>query len=192
MRMSVSATTSQAGAMAELRGEGVWLRAPREDDINALMRLPIDPDVVRGYGVVQSEPRERSRENATKAIRSLQAHRLAWIIDYSGYVGHVRLHTVVASDRRASLAVGIDDGARLGRGIGSAAVRLVLGHAFGSLGLNRVSVRVLADNPRAIRCYERVGFVHEGREREAACVGAAFVDDVIMGILASEFGKRVT
>jgi RimJ/RimL family protein N-acetyltransferase len=46
---------------------------------------------------------------------------------------------------------------------------------------------VLAYNKRAIRAYEKCGFVIEGREREAAFVDGAWHDDVMMGLLDHEF-----
>jgi len=58
------------------------------------------------------------------------------------------------------------------------------------MSLHRVSLRVLAYNVRAIRCYSACGFVEEGREREAAFVGGEWHDDVMMGLLAHEFAAR--
>ena len=60
-------------------------------------------------------------------------------------------------------------------------------HAFGTLGLHRLDLRVIAYNVRAIRCYLACGFVVEGREREAALVGGEWHDDIMMGALAREF-----
>ena len=52
-----------------------------------------------------------------------------------------------------------------------------------------MDLRVLAINERAIACYRRCGFVEEGREREAARIGDEWHDDIIMGILAHDFGS---
>ena len=35
-------------------------------------------------------------------------------------------------------------------------------YMFGSLGIHKCELDVSSDNPRAIRCYEKVGFVKEG------------------------------
>ena len=67
------------------------------------------------------------------------------------------------------MAIGIDDPALLGQGLGTEVLRLVLGFSFAS-GLRRVSVRVLASNTRAVACYRKCGFVVEGRKRESAFV----------------------
>jgi RimJ/RimL family protein N-acetyltransferase len=47
-------------------------------------------------------------------------------------------------------------------------------------------VRVVDYNLRAIRAYQKCGFVIEGREREAALVDGAWHDDVMMAILDRE------
>jgi RimJ/RimL family protein N-acetyltransferase len=50
------------------------------------------------------------------------------------------------------------------------------------MALHRVSLRVVAYNVRAIRCYSACGFVGEGSEREAAYIGGNWRHD------ASNFG----
>lgn len=76
--------------------------------------------------------------------------------------------------------------------MGRELIKLVLSHAFGTMGLHRVDLRVLAFNERAIRCYRSCGFVEEGRERESARIGDVWHDDIIMGILAEEYQAPVS
>ena len=71
--------------------------------------------------------------------------------------------------------------------MGTEAARLVLGYAFDTLGLHRISVRVLARNRRAIRSYEKCGFRTEGRERETVFLKGQWEDDIMMGLLDREF-----
>jgi RimJ/RimL family protein N-acetyltransferase len=103
-------------------------------------------------------------------------------------IGEIRLDRLDLRDRRASLAVGIEDPRRLGMGLGTEAIGLVLEYAFKVLKLHRISVRVVAYNLRAIRAYEKCGFVLEGSEREAALVDGQWHDDVMMAILDREYG----
>ena len=77
-----------------------------------------------------------------------------------------------------------------GLGYGTEATELMVGHAFERLGLHRVALSVFEFNPRAIRCYEKVGFRIEGRSREAVWRDGAFWDEVHMGILAGEWRSR--
>ncbi|WP_261334018.1 GNAT family N-acetyltransferase [Rhizobium leguminosarum] len=75
----------------------------------------------------------------------------------------------------------------LDKGLGSESIRLVLEHAFTHLRLHRIGIRVLAYNTRAIRAYQKCGIVQEGREREAAFVNGSWHDDIMMGLLETEY-----
>jgi RimJ/RimL family protein N-acetyltransferase len=120
-------------------------------------------------------------------VQRLLDHEHAWVIETDALIGHIRLDRVDLRDRRASLAIGIEDPAQLGIGLGREAMVLVLEYAFDVLALHRVSVRVVEYNLRAIRAYQKCGFVVEGREREAAFVDGVWHDDLMMAILDSEF-----
>jgi RimJ/RimL family protein N-acetyltransferase len=143
-------------------------------------------EIVEGYGGTFDPTTPFTRSHAEAAICFIEEQDNAWVIDAGRFIGHVRFYDLVKQDKRAALAIGIDDPAYLGKGYGAEAIRLALTHAFGS-GLHRVSLRVLASNARAIGCYRKCGFVEEGREREAAFVNGAWQDDIVMGLLDREF-----
>jgi len=143
------------------------------------------------YGGNRSDLRPLTEELARTWVRNLIDHDYAWIIEVGNrLIGHIRLDRVDLKDRRASLALGIEDRATLGVGVGPEAIDLVLRYAFDVLKLHRVSVRVVTYHKRAIRAYQKCGFVMEGREREAAFVDGAWHDDVMMGIIDREFNGR--
>lgn len=73
------------------------------------------------------------------------------------------------------------------QGYGSEAVRMLLKHGFDTLNLNRIFLRVFEDNPRAIRAYEKVGFVHEGRLRKAKYRDGQYLDILLMSVLREEW-----
>ena len=173
-------------ALPILTGKSVSLRPPRPEDAAARLALGNHPEIVRMYGGSSSDVRPMAAESAERWVQSLIKHDYAWIIEVGSPVGRVRLDRVDLRDRRASLAIGIEDFARLGKGLGTETIRLVQQYAFHELGLHRLSVRVVDYNRRAIRAYEKCGFVIEGREREAAFVDGQWHDDVMMGILDRE------
>ncbi len=74
-----------------------------------------------------------------------------------------------------------------GRGLGTEATELMVGHAFERLVLHRVGLTVFSYNMRAIRAYEKVGFRIEGRLRDAIQREGRYFDEVQMGILADEW-----
>ena len=77
-----------------------------------------------------------------------------------------------------------------GRGLGTEATELMLEHAFERLGLHRVGLSVFSYNERAIRAYEKAGFVIEGRLRDAVLRDGRYFDEIQMGALAREWVGR--
>jgi ribosomal protein S18 acetylase RimI-like enzyme len=51
-----------------------------------------------------------------------------------------------------------------------------------AVGIRRVTLYVRADNARAIRLYESLGFQHEGRMAGAFAIGEVDYDDLVMGL----------
>ena len=65
----------------------------------------------------------------------------------------------------AFVSIGIGEREFWGKGYGTEAMNLVLEFGFGELNLHRVNLVTFEINPRSIRSYEKVGFVHEGNLR---------------------------
>ncbi len=173
---------------AILEGKNLRLRQASADDVEARLSLGSHAEIVEMFGVSRSAVRPLTRECAARWVQRLLDHSHAWVIEVNGkLIGEIRLDNVDLHDRHASMAVGIFDPALLGKGLGGEAILMVLRHAFFDLQLHRIGIRVLSFNRRAIRAYEKCGFVIEGRERETAFVNDSWHDDVIMGILHHEF-----
>jgi RimJ/RimL family protein N-acetyltransferase len=170
-----------------LTGERVTLRRPREEDFKARFKLGADAEIFRMYGGNRSDVRPMTEEAAKLWVQRLLDQEYAWVIEAGSLIGQIRLDRVDLRDRRANLAIGIEDSGRLGIGLGTEAIALVSSYAFDVLKLHRVSVRVVDYNLRAIRAYQKCGFVIEGREREAALVDGTWHDDVMMAILDREY-----
>ena len=175
-------------AIPILDGDRVRLRPFAPSDVAARFALGRWPEIVAGFGGDTEGLPRYTEADAHQWVERNLAHPQAWAIEREGrLIGEIRLDNLDHHDRRARLAVGIYDKDRLGQGFGRESIRLVLAHGFGTLALNRIDLRVIATNTRAIRCYRACGFVEEGRERESALVGGVWCDDVIMGLLAREF-----
>lgn len=99
------------------------------------------------------------------------------------FLGEVVL-TVNPPNRSAGLRIAMWDGH--GRGYGTMAIRHVLDHAFGALGLHRVELEVYEFNERAIHVYKKLGFREEGRLRDALLWDGVFHDAIVMSILSTD------
>ncbi|MBY5760421.1 GNAT family N-acetyltransferase [Rhizobium leguminosarum] len=174
--------------MVSLKGAGVHLRPASPDDAEARFSLGTDADISRMFGVSQSDVKPITRDAAEEWAQGQAQNPYAWMIELEQrLIGEIKLHSLNFQDRRASMAVAIYDPPLLGKGLGSEAIRLLLQHAFTELKLHRIGIRVLAYNERAIRAYQKCGFVVEGRERETAFVDGKWHDDLMMGLLSTEF-----
>jgi UDP-4-amino-4,6-dideoxy-N-acetyl-beta-L-altrosamine N-acetyltransferase len=130
---------------------------------------------------------------------SLQSHR-EWFLRYAGSrdreefvilldarpVGTVGLSNIDHAHGRAEYGILIGEPDARRRGVARRASRLILEHAFLSLGLGRVYLSAFADNLAAIRLYERVGFRREGSLRAHVRKAGVLRDVIVMGMLASE------
>jgi len=78
----------------------------------------------------------------------------------------------------------------LGKGYAAEAMELMLCYCFLRLNMNRVCLKVYADNTRAVKLYERCGFSAEGTLREAQFEGGSFKDLLVMSLLRREFKSK--
>jgi len=107
------------------------------------------------------------------------------------FEGEIVLMNHDVPNRSASLRISLAPAAR-GHGRGTEALRLLLAHAFDPLGLHRVSLEVYAFNERAIHVYEKVGFQHEGRKRDALWWEGLPYDALLMSALAPQWNAAAT
>ncbi|KAF2485856.1 acyl-CoA N-acyltransferase [Neohortaea acidophila] len=93
-----------------------------------------------------------------------------------------------ANNRAGFLGITIEDQYQ-GQGYGSEVINWVLDFGFRYMNLHRVELQTFGSNLGAIRLYERLGFVHEGRRRETTFREGEYVDSVVMGILEGEWRR---
>ena len=111
------------------------------------------------------------------------------ILDGDGrHQGNCGLRDIDRQRRKAQIWAYV--GEQRGSGLGWAAVQRLLTRGFDELGLNRVYLRVLADNPGAERFWQRLGFRLEGQARQDTCLDGRFVDSRWYSMLAEEYAAK--
>ncbi|WP_392544109.1 GNAT family N-acetyltransferase [Oryzobacter telluris] len=170
-----------------LTGPRITLRPLRPTDVEARRAHGFHAEIERNYGSERGDGPMSPEEALAWHDSALAAGDTFWLVEVGGAVaGAAFLHSVREVDSKAHFAIGMFAPQFMGKGVGTEATGLVLDHAFGDLGLHRVTLRVLSFNAAAIACYERSGFLVEGRERESCHMGERWYDDVIMGIVVSD------
>ncbi|WP_227818026.1 GNAT family N-acetyltransferase [Nitrogeniibacter aestuarii] len=105
------------------------------------------------------------------------------------FVGVFRLDRIDHWNRSAFVGADVAPAAR-GQGYASEMYGYFFEYLFNQCGLNRLALVTLESNEPALRLYEKLGFVEEGREREAIFRDGRFQDLVSMGLLASEWRQK--
>jgi len=91
-------------------------------------------------------------------------------LDGDCLIGEIGLDGIKYTHGDAFVGISLGERDFWGKGYGTDAMRVLLRFAFTELNLRRVSLDVFEYNPRAVRSYEKVGFVVEGAC--AACSSA--------------------
>jgi RimJ/RimL family protein N-acetyltransferase len=162
-----------------------------EEDVPLLTRWLFDPDVLHWLQLSEDRAELRTEEAVRERVEGMSADPFAeiWRIDTAEGrpIGQIELVDIHPLQRRAEVHLCVGEKDAWGRGYGARAVRRLLGHAFGDLGLRRVFATADEDNERVIRLFEGCGFAREGVLRRHRLRHGRPVDMVVMGILAEEY-----
>lgn len=101
-------------------------------------------------------------------------------------VGSVYIRDIDRQHNKAEYGIFIGEAAARGRGIGTAAAKLMLRYCFEEEGLHRIYLRAFAENRQAIRSYEKAGFLKEGLLREDVRIDGMYRDIIWMAAIKPE------
>ena len=170
-------------------GKLIRLRPPEAEDVPLFVRWLSNPDL-RYYVTVRyiSEALERRWfEGLVSSTGDAAPDRLHFVIEtLEGVqpIGVIGLDGINWRDRNAEFGIIIGDPDFWGKGFGSDALLAILNVGFCWFNLHRIFLHVVAENVRAIRAYEKCGFKHEGRLRDAVFIDGAYHDVLLMSVLA--------
>jgi RimJ/RimL family protein N-acetyltransferase len=147
-----------------LPGPRVTLRPLDERDVDDQLRAVQDPELRRLTGTHRTFT--RADIEAWVAGRAEAEGRYDWAVtetDGGDWLGDCALNDIDEDNGSAGFRIAVDR--RPGEGLGTEATGLVLGFAFGELGLYRVELEVFDFNTRAQKSYAKCGFTVEGVKR---------------------------
>ncbi|MEM7366381.1 MAG: GNAT family protein [Pseudomonadota bacterium] len=171
------------------RGHKVRLRAVDVSDFDAFhadshdmavqrlgneTNLPLSAKLLRER---LEKPAPHDTQNCWLAVESLE---------HGCLVGSVSVHDANRRHRNFKYGVAIFR-EYWRRGFAIEAISLLLRYYFRELGYRRVTAVVYSFNTASLALHEQMGFVREGVLRQSLFTQGRFFDEVVFGLLASEF-----
>jgi len=174
-----------------LEGKYIYLSPHDLEDIDTYLKWFNDPEVKQTLLLRHAMTRQAEEEFLRKAVDPPNFNFFAIHLQSNDQlIGTCDLKVVDWPSRVGNLGIAIGEKSKWSKGYGTEAVELLLRYGFGALNLHRIQLEVFADNARGIRCYEKCGFRHEGRRREADFFDGRYRDELMMGILEREWQAR--
>ena len=169
------------------RGTGIYLRLMTYEDTDSIVSWR-NSDAVRKRFIYQELFTREGHENwiRTMVETGRVVQMMICSLESDAPLGSVYIRDIDRRHNKAEYGIFIGEPQARGRGIGTAAARLMLKYCFEEEKLHRVFLRVFADNLQAVRSYEKAGFQKEGLLRDDVCIEGRYYDIVWMAAVNPE------
>jgi RimJ/RimL family protein N-acetyltransferase len=153
----------KGGILMNIEGERVKLRSVTLADLEKLIVWSQDPEVSAYLESDYPQDLDEVPEWFQKIKTNRQNKR--WAIDTKDgvLIGDVELDHITWRNKEAELRICIGDKRYWNKGYGSEVISIISAYAFDKMKLQRIYLRVFADNTRAVKCYLKSGFSKKGR-----------------------------
>ena len=180
--------------MPYLIGQRIRLRAAEKTDIDLFLTWVNDPEVTENLMLVSPMSRVEEEQWYDHMISQPPSEHVNVIEakvndDPETWqpIGTCQFITIDWRNRSGEVGIMIGEKSFWDRGYGSETLCLLLEHGFNILNLHRVWLQVYEKNQRAIRAYEKAGFVHEGKYRQGHYQHGRYYDVYLMSVLKGEW-----
>ncbi len=165
---------------------GIYLRLMTYDDTDRIVAWR-NSDAVRKNFIYQALFTRQSHENwiRTHVETGDVVQLIICNLADDKPLGSVYIRDIDRHHNKAEYGIFIGEAEARGRGVGTAAAKLMLRYCFEEEQLHRVYLRALSENGQAIRSYEKAGFQREGLLRDDVCIDGKYRDIVWMAAVNS-------
>ena len=164
----------------------IYLRNMTKDDTDLIVKWR-NSEEVRSRFIYQALFTRQSHEKwiETMVNTGKVVQMIICLKDGDVPVGSVYIRDIDRHHNKAEYGIFIGEADARGRGVGTAAAKLMLRYCFEEEQLHRVYLRALSENGQAIRSYEKAGFRREGLLRDDVCIEGDYRDIVWMAAVNS-------
>lgn len=171
--------------------ENLRLRALRAADSQTYFKWINDKELVL-FNSAYKPISEESHNNWFSNVTSRTDIKIFSIVLHDNenketLIGSCSLRNIDLAAHTSELQIRIGEKKFLSKGFGSVAVKKLLDYGFKDLKMNRIYLDVFSSNKRAIRAYEKCGFMYEETKKQRAFVNGCYEDVQMMSILRNGF-----
>jgi len=155
-------------------------------DIEYLINLRSYPDIWMNLGNIKMLNRHIEEKWFKKIIEDdSQNYYIIYDIKNKCNIGLLRTDQIDFINR--SVRVGCDIHPSFhSKGYGFKSICMIIKYFFDYYNMNRIWLMVIETNTKALNLYKKVGFVEEGRQRNAIYRNGIYNDYIMMGILRND------
>ncbi|WP_032121499.1 GNAT family N-acetyltransferase [Clostridium amazonitimonense] len=171
-------------------GEKIRLREYRREDILEAQRYINDAEIKRYLhpGIpylytLEDEIKWFEMQSASKDCYNFAIET----IEREIYIGGCGINNIDWKNSVVEVGIFIGDKNYWGKGYGSDAMKVLIKFIFDQMNINKIKLKVYSFNKRAIKCYEKCGFINEGVLRQEIYKDGKYHDEMIMGLLKEEY-----
>jgi RimJ/RimL family protein N-acetyltransferase len=149
----------------------ITLRKPEERDIIPLFEGVQDPLIPKFTRI----PANYQMANAEHYVHErcpngfTMQTEIQLVLEYDGkFAGALSFHTLVLDEAKAEIGYWLTADAR-GKGIATAATKLLTGYGFETIGFHRIEALVVESNKPSLKVLANAGYEQEGILRDKCC-----------------------
>jgi len=178
-----------------LKGKRVRLVPLERKHIDLFLKWFNDPEITQYITMYKPMTRDmeeewfnnlKHKEDAVYFSISVDSEEESDII-----IGNCAIHDINAKNRACSCGITIGEKKYQNIGYGTEAMEMLVEYGFNTLNMNRIELSVYDFNSRAFKTYQKVGFVEEGRKRQARYHNGKYQDEIMMAILREDWENKV-
>ena len=165
------------------------LRNLQEKDAIFMLEWMQDSEIVQNFRFDSTNTNIESVQRfIANSSSSTESEHFAIADENDEYLGTISLKNIDMINKNAEYAISLRRSA-IGSGIAYESTKKLLEHAFSKIGLEKVYLNVYSKNLRAIKFYEKFGFVYEGEFRKHIYINGEFENLKWYSIIRSEYEK---
>lgn len=172
-----------------LEGDRITLKTIEQEDTAFLQRI-VEPEVRRYIEMIRTPYNRESWEGYVENITEDESIVSLWVCTDGDPIGEVMFRPINRDNGRAEIGLWLVPDV-WDEGYGTEATSLMVKYGFEELRLHRITAQPLATNETAKRVLEKVGFTHEGTQREAVFTNGEYVDRELYAQLEGEWRNQL-